>query len=263
MNSYRGHKPYLFTSYDINDQELVQPVLDEMIKKGSRIYIQAYGSSDDPPLQAKHRRIRQASAVLILMTGANAQSVPCFHNWVYARKVRKRIYVLRLERSPYSPVAQELLKSAPSFDFTENSMLAMEKLFQHQHIRACVRKPTEWEDLNSCGTPQKRRKKQENLVEAYLCYLLKGKECERKLDTFPFTLGRASNCDLKLEDRRISGRHAQISEVNGEYYFEDLQSTNGSLVNGKVVMSGVKVKLSSGDRVYLCNQELLFVKKQP
>ena len=47
-------------------------------------------------------------------------------------------------------------------------------------------------------------------------------------------IGRNANeADLVIDyDRSVSGRHCQIFERNGKFYVEDLQSSNGSLLNG-------------------------------
>jgi pSer/pThr/pTyr-binding forkhead associated (FHA) protein len=49
----------------------------------------------------------------------------------------------------------------------------------------------------------------------------------------PITLiGRDDDCQLKLDDPRVSGHHAMIYFASGEFRVRDMQSTNGSLLNG-------------------------------
>ncbi len=47
-------------------------------------------------------------------------------------------------------------------------------------------------------------------------------------------IGRNANeADLVIDyDRSVSGRHCQIYERDGKFYVKDLQSSNGSLLNG-------------------------------
>ena len=47
-------------------------------------------------------------------------------------------------------------------------------------------------------------------------------------------IGRnAKEADIVLDyDRSVSGRHCRIRERDGKFYVEDLQSSNGSLLNG-------------------------------
>lgn len=51
----------------------------------------------------------------------------------------------------------------------------------------------------------------------------------------PFKLGRLSECDLTLNDNRISRHHAQILLENGAHVIEDLESRHGVFVNGDKV----------------------------
>lgn len=60
---------------------------------------------------------------------------------------------------------------------------------------------------------------------------LKGKRFSMEL---PCTIGR-KDCDLILDNRIISRRHAELKFVENKLVIEDLASTNGTLVNGKIV----------------------------
>jgi pSer/pThr/pTyr-binding forkhead associated (FHA) protein len=69
------------------------------------------------------------------------------------------------------------------------------------------------------------------------------------------TIGRASDNTIALEDTAVSSHHAKIVTLFHTSYIEDLDSTNGTLVNGKSVQ---KRTLRSGDVVALGNHQLLF-----
>ena len=58
-------------------------------------------------------------------------------------------------------------------------------------------------------------------------------------------LGRSQECGICLDDRTCSRKHARVFERDGEYFVEDLGSTNGVRLNGKTVEEGI---LSPGDR---------------
>ena len=49
------------------------------------------------------------------------------------------------------------------------------------------------------------------------------------------SIGRKHENDIQLNDLTVSGRHALISRVGNHVYVEDLNSTNGTLVNGNYV----------------------------
>ncbi|MDH7487269.1 MAG: FHA domain-containing protein [Anaerolineae bacterium] len=48
-----------------------------------------------------------------------------------------------------------------------------------------------------------------------------------------FTLGRAPDCDLIIADRRVSRRHAEIYRQEEGFILRDLDSTNGTWLNGQ------------------------------
>jgi hypothetical protein len=55
---------------------------------------------------------------------------------------------------------------------------------------------------------------------------------ERFTVTLPCTIGR-KDCDLILDDRLVSRRHAELKIVDNKLAIEDLASTNGTRLNGK------------------------------
>ncbi|HEX3900190.1 MAG TPA: DUF3662 and FHA domain-containing protein [Mycobacteriales bacterium] len=68
-------------------------------------------------------------------------------------------------------------------------------------------------------------------------------------------LGRASDCDLRLEDSGVSRHHAEIRYSDGRVGVVDLGSTNGIAVNGKPVE---RVELKDGDRLDIGHSTLIF-----
>jgi pSer/pThr/pTyr-binding forkhead associated (FHA) protein len=46
-------------------------------------------------------------------------------------------------------------------------------------------------------------------------------------------IGRDSQCEIRLLDHTISRRHARMIFQNEEFILEDLDSTNGTYVNGR------------------------------
>jgi predicted component of type VI protein secretion system len=69
------------------------------------------------------------------------------------------------------------------------------------------------------------------------------------------TLGRALDNLVRLEDGTVSHHHALILQEGGEYKLRDLNSTNGTRVNG---MRIVETKLNNGDQVRMGAIEMRF-----
>jgi pSer/pThr/pTyr-binding forkhead associated (FHA) protein/uncharacterized RDD family membrane protein YckC len=55
-------------------------------------------------------------------------------------------------------------------------------------------------------------------------------------------IGRAPSSDILLEDRRVSSNHAQIELFEGKLFLKDLNSRNGTYVNGRRIHDTVEIK---------------------
>lgn len=64
------------------------------------------------------------------------------------------------------------------------------------------------------------------------------------------TIGRSWNCDIVLQDKRISGNHARVYLQNSVYLIEDLGSSNGTLLNGRSLKNSAET-LKDGDTIEL------------
>lgn len=76
----------------------------------------------------------------------------------------------------------------------------------------------------------------------------------RNLPT-PLTIGREEGNLLRLNDERVSRFHAKIQQDNGDVILTDLESTNGTRVNGNVVQIR---RLRLGDCICVGRSLLLF-----
>ncbi len=79
---------------------------------------------------------------------------------------------------------------------------------------------------------------------------------ERQLDKERVTIGRRPDNDLVLPNPAVSGQHAVVITVRNDSFLEDLDSTNGTWVNGKLVK---KCLLQDGDEIRIAGQVLRFV----
>jgi hypothetical protein len=58
--------------------------------------------------------------------------------------------------------------------------------------------------------------------------------------------GRLQGCDMCLADANVSRRHAELLLIDGDWYLQDLESTNGTMLNGEPV---TRARLRDGDVV--------------
>src|SRR5436853_2635756 len=71
----------------------------------------------------------------------------------------------------------------------------------------------------------------------------------------PVTIGREEGNVLRLNDERISRFHAKVQIDNGDVILTDLDSTNGTRINGHTVQIR---RIQAGDRVGIGRSILLF-----
>jgi len=69
-----------------------------------------------------------------------------------------------------------------------------------------------------------------------------------RLEGFPVLLGRRDSCDIALPDESVSRRHARLEPRDGGWVLTDLNSSNGTFVNGVRIRS---TALAPGDSVKL------------
>lgn len=72
------------------------------------------------------------------------------------------------------------------------------------------------------------------------------------------TIGRKASNDIRIDNLAISGEHAAIITMMSDSFLEDLDSTNGTYVNGRPVK---KHFLQDGDVIELAKYRLKYVKE--
>src|SRR5687768_6102566 len=75
------------------------------------------------------------------------------------------------------------------------------------------------------------------------------------LSTGTFIIGRGETCDLPLKDSGVSRQHAKIVAEGEQYILLDMESRNGTFLNGKPTR---KASLQEGDEVRICGAAFRF-----
>jgi adenylate cyclase len=88
---------------------------------------------------------------------------------------------------------------------------------------------------------------------------LSGRFADGKVGEFPLadttSLGRHPNNTLRLVDREVSKEHCVLERLGGTYVLRDLNSSNGTFVNGRKIK---ELRLRDGDEIALGNSRLVF-----
>jgi RNA polymerase sigma-70 factor (ECF subfamily) len=79
------------------------------------------------------------------------------------------------------------------------------------------------------------------------------------LDADCVTLGRDSECGVVLPVTNVSRNHARILRIEGKHFIEDLDSRNGTFINGERIAG--RVALKNNDRVRICGFVAVFFER--
>jgi pSer/pThr/pTyr-binding forkhead associated (FHA) protein len=74
-----------------------------------------------------------------------------------------------------------------------------------------------------------------------------------------YTVGRLPDNDIRIDNPAVSGHHSLIINILNDSFLEDLNSTNGTYVNGKLIK---KHALQHGDVITVGHHQLRFVDSQ-
>lgn len=85
-----------------------------------------------------------------------------------------------------------------------------------------------------------------------------GKTSEQNIETnitSSLIVGRSDICDIYIDDTKMSRQHFAIENDNGNFYVTDLQSRNGTMLNGIKINS--RQQLLSGDKILAGLSEII------
>jgi len=106
-------------------------------------------------------------------------------------------------------------------------------------------------------------KKRDN-IKSDLVLMFDGKIYE--LNVSPYILGRdPKSSDLYINNKTVSRNHGQLSQTDGSWYLEDLNSSSGTILNGVKIEPSRKYQIVAGDCLELSDMilDVLSVNTQP
>lgn len=84
-------------------------------------------------------------------------------------------------------------------------------------------------------------------------YVMGGKEEHQSFDLEGETtyIGRAPENDIQIDDKYISRKHLKIQKKGGKYFIRDLNTKNGTFVNGKQIRPNDQFELGEGHTIVI------------
>ena len=82
---------------------------------------------------------------------------------------------------------------------------------------------------------------------------------EYTLDKERISIGRKTDNDIQIDNLAVSGQHAAVITILNDSFLEDLDSTNGTFVNSKLIK---KHALKNGDVVSIGKHEFKYINEE-
>lgn len=114
---------------------------------------------------------------------------------------------------------------------------------------------TIWRDLR-----QKKAAIQNQKPVEIRMQITSGDDIQKKIfQESEVTLGRDPANECVLPSETVSARHARFTHHHGQWWLEDLKSTNGTLINGEILTTAVVV--IPGDRITCGDVEIMLLEE--
>ena len=78
------------------------------------------------------------------------------------------------------------------------------------------------------------------------------------MDKPRYYLGKREDNDFIIPSNTVSRKHAAIIWEKGHYYIQDLNSANGTQVNGIEVKPETRFELQNGSQIMLADEKIIF-----
>ncbi len=75
--------------------------------------------------------------------------------------------------------------------------------------------------------------------------------------------GRNADCGVVLNAPAVSREHAVIRKIGGKFYIEDMNSRNGTELNGPTNKIKVRTALKDGDQICICGNVMIYYDAAP
>ncbi len=153
---------------------------------------------------------------------------------------------LELLSPTLKPLAHELRQAINHHSTYEGYSLAGEPVITFEHDETlgsaeCVIQPSRVSSVRATTTDQVETKVTERPTHTLV--LEDGTRFE--LNNDKNIIGRQTTCDIVIADHNVSRVHAEIRLVQGTWHIDDRGSTNGTRVNGTVIVE--PTPLAAGD----------------
>ena len=73
------------------------------------------------------------------------------------------------------------------------------------------------------------------------------------------TIGRSPDCSIQIDTAGVSRKHCKLEREGDRVFVTDLESANGTIVNGRAMQPLSRTQLQHGDRLAVLDTEFFFL----
>lgn len=153
--------------------------------------------------------------------------------------------------------------------YKEHDVSTHKEILYADQAPECLENDSEVEQIEKQDKIKNEKSRQENtyaetsvLAEEFrpsIALISRDKTKKIMVDRRELILGQKEEfCDACIkDDSNISRRHCKIEHINGRNYVTDLNSTNGTFVNGNQISPSQRVEIAPGDNLRLADLEFI------
>ena len=247
---YEGEGEYIFFSYCHDDAESVYPVIERLWAEGFRVWYDSgiHFGDDWPDVIATH--LQKAGIMIAAYTANSADSHSCKNEINYAVENKIKILAVMMEKVKLLPGAKMQLSNSQYI----RKYTMEEETFYSELLNAPALQP--FRGSRPGGTVK--------IPPEFPAVFYRVKTGElfplKKKTTVIGRIYPGNKVEIGLgNNEEISRRHIRIIRQGKTYSLEDLDSTNGTEVNGEPAESGVPVPLGDAASIDMGDEEFFFV----
>lgn len=236
----------VYLSYALQDRERAEEVRRVLLAQGHRPWADPQTTDDSGWRAGKEAAIQAADALVLLLTPAAAQSVAVTYEWSLALGSGVPVFALVDEAANEHPRLQWVHRYDRASFGDENYFWDHFVADFEQHVTAerhAAHPATAGApDIDMSVMPE---------APGYWLVMRRGPLLNQlfRLERAVVSIGRDLANDLVIRDSQVSRYHTRLTLQDQDYCAEDLDSSNGTRINGAQI-SG-RVALNDGDFIAL------------
>lgn len=276
VQPYEGNEPYIFVSYCHKDKDFTYPLIENLSSNGYRVWYDNGIHPGDNWLETIGERLNNSKICIAVISEEAAKSHNCLNEINFALEQRITlvpVIVSDFEKTPGLRYAIGRSQWINAYDYYLDKQAGTnafyQKLLLTSEFQACREAKFCSQPIKLLPLPKKKNPQQsggagnqiviiEKPKQVILIDLATGIVCPISEHT---SIGRETYNDLCIPEKTISASHAKLNlQSDGTVYLTDLESTNGTYLNGERLNPMVQTTVGNFSFITMADRHMLLLK---